>query len=525
MTAKSSVSRDKQYELYSQAPLEFFQSELKIITKAGKGLAPLKINNSQFLVHRKLEAQKKKTGLVRALLLKGRQQGMSTYVEARYFHKNLFLAGINTLIMAHLSSSSSAIFRMVKRFYDELSPGMKPSLGTSNWQTLEFIRHKNIYQVLTAGSEDAGRGLTIHNFHGSEVAFWDKAEDIVAGAMQALSDAPGTESLLESTGRAGTWFHRFWDKSVEGETGYLPIFIPWTMQEEYAVADSDIPKDYYLSDEEEELQLLYKPTPNQIIWRRRQVAKLGLALFKQEYPFTPEEAFSAVDGDPYIPTEFVLRAVKAQEVEGKGAVILGLDPARFGDDVTAFAWRQGRRVRALYAMHKSSGPDIAFFVKQIFEGKTRFPVPDRMYMDITGMGGPIYDTITELTLSESDADKVWGVNYSNAAMNKEKYDIRRNEIWGNMRDWLMQEDVAVSIPDHKLLIGDLVAPKKVYNKKGQLCVESKEDMKKRGIKSPNFGDALALTLSHPVSKHEVEAYARLSSGPLFAPERSKAFLV
>ena len=526
LVSRNKAPEQEMYAFFAANPLAFFKRELKIITKAGGALSPLEINYAQRYVHQRLEKQKRVTGKVRALLLKGRQQGMSTYTEARFFHQNIFLSGRNTIIMAHLSTASASIYKMVRRFYDSLSDPFKPSLGSSSWQTLEFIKHKNIYQVLTAGSGDAGRGSTTHSLHGSEVAMWENAQDIVAGVMQSVSSEPGTEIILESTGKAATWYHDFWNKAVAGETEYLPIFVPWFWQPEYAVADCHMPKDFELTEEEAELGNLWGLSSNQLMWRREKVAVLGQDLFKQEYPFNHEEAFSAVDGDPFIPTEAINRAIKHRVHEAVGAIILGVDVARFGSDLTAMVWRKGRKVIKIETMRKASTAAVAERVKQILENQHDAPVPQKVFIDTGGVGGGVYDILVELKLSESDAARVSAVDFSRKAFNHIKYDIRRNELWGNMRHWFMQDDVTVDIPSHSLLIQSLMAPRKKYNKDNKLCVESKDEMIKRGVSSPDCGDALALTFAEPVFGNELETYgSAIENGPMFAPERAKALIL
>src|SRR5262249_42635184 len=144
---------------------------LKIRTKSGS-IVPLVFNRPQLDLHTRLEAQIKSTGSVRALVLKARQVGISTYIAARYFHKTTHRKGLRTYILSHLDDASDNLFGMVRRFHDELPADLKRSTGTASAKELAFDRLGSGYKVGTAGSKAIGRSDTIQLFHGSEMGFW-----------------------------------------------------------------------------------------------------------------------------------------------------------------------------------------------------------------------------------------------------------------------------------------------------------------------------------------------------------------
>lgn len=76
------------------------------------------------------------------------------------------------------------------------------------------------------------------------------------------------------------------------------------------------------------------------------------------------------------------------------------------------------------------------------------------------------------------------------------YANKRAEIWGEMKKWLIEEG---QLEDDQQLIDDLTGPEAFMNTRGKLQLESKDDMKRRGLPSPNKADALALTFSFPVT--------------------------
>ena len=90
------------------------------------------------------------------------------------------------------------------------------------------------YRLYTAGSPEAGRGTTPTILHASEVAFWQHDEKILSGLFQGISQAAGTEVILESTANgAQGQFYRLWRGAVQGDNEYLPIFLPWYITPEY----------------------------------------------------------------------------------------------------------------------------------------------------------------------------------------------------------------------------------------------------------------------------------------------------
>ena len=125
--------------------------------------------------------------------------------------------------------------------------------------------------------------------------------------------------------------------------------------------------------------------------------------------------------------------------------------------------------------------------------------PDRVFIDVGGLGEGVVDRLKEMGYG----DIVKAINFGEGALKFERYANKRAEMWGEMKDWL--GDGPVSIPDNDNLHGDLCAPSYRYDSKTRLLLEKKEDMKLRGFKSPDAGDALALTFSFPAGKGKFDA--------------------
>jgi Terminase RNaseH-like domain len=287
-----SSPREKDIRRKLRSDFEYYAPRcLRIRTKSG-GVSPLALNAAQKYLHKQLEGQRKRTSKVRALVLKGRQQGVSTYTEGRFFHLSTHRRGTRAFILTHMDEATANLFGMAKRFYDHCPEVVRPSLAASNAKELVFDVLDSGYKVGTAGSKGTGRGQTIQLFHGSEIGFWPNAATHVAGALQAVPDEPGTEIILESTsnGRQGL-FYEMCAAAMRGEGEYILVFIPWFWQPEYR---KPVPEGFTANIDELAYQAAYGLDLEQIVWRRAKIVELnGIHNFRREYPATPEEAFSA----------------------------------------------------------------------------------------------------------------------------------------------------------------------------------------------------------------------------------------
>jgi len=268
----------------------FARDEIKIITKdPSKGFIPFDFNGPQKIINKALEEQRAKTGKVRAIILKARQQGISTYCAARVFWKTFFVPNTRSVVMAHDSATSDALFDMSKNIIERMNEDTKPETHRSNAKEIKFAHNDSGYRLYTAGAKEAGRGTTPTIAHLSEIAFWNFDKEILAGLFQGISQAKDTEVILESTANGASGeFHRLFKDAEEGINEYIPIFIPWFATEEYR---RDVYEGFELTPDEEEYKKEYDLTDEQILWRRLKIAESGEDKFKQEYPATSEEAF------------------------------------------------------------------------------------------------------------------------------------------------------------------------------------------------------------------------------------------
>lgn len=476
---------------------------LKIRTK-DQGLQPFVLNSAQEYIHEQLQKQIKETGKVRAIILKGRQQGASTYVEGRYMWRTTHNKGVRAFILTHEGESTNALFEMTERYYENLPVFVKPSVGAANAKEIHFDKLDSGYKIGTAGNKSVGRGQTIQYFHGSEVAFWVNASEHTKGIMQAVPDADGTEVIWESTANGvGNFFHEQWKLAEKGLSEFMPIFIPWYWQSEYK---KTAPDDFVMSDDEQELISQYDLSREQIFWRRMKIAELtadgvdGLKAFKQEYPMNAAEAFQVSGSDGLITSDQCMKARKADE-NGNGPLIVGVDPSRGGDRF-AIIRRQGRKMYSKEAYIGEQcdklGKNVAI-CKEVLD--TVDPIaekkPDMMFVDY-GAGADLVDRLHELGYK----DRVKSVHFGSTPLNPKRYKNKRNEIWGEMALWLTDESLPADIPDDDEIQADLCASPYNRDSNDRKVLWPKDKIKSEYGFSPDYGDAGALTFSEPVNTNK-----------------------
>jgi hypothetical protein len=478
----------------------------KILTKAGR-IVPFQWNRAQRYIHARLEEQREATGQVRALILKGRQQGCSTLIGARFYHRTSTTPGERAFIVAHEDKATSNLFDMVKRYHSH-NP-IAPSTKASNAQELIFGSLDSGYKLATAGSKDVGRSNTARLFHGSEFGFWANAQSHLAGIGNTIpsgSEGEGTEIILESTANGlGNAFHTMWQVAEAGMGEYIAIFVPWFWQPEYR---SPVRDDFELSDEDREYMAAFALDMEQMQWRANKISEYGSGyewLFDQEYPASSALAFRSPTGRPLInPTAINAAAASDYRLFDPNApLIIGCDPASDGVDPsadrdrTALVFRRGRIAFRCEAYQDMSAMQVAAMLARYHQEMS----PDAIIVDKGGIGAGIVSRLQELGVP------VIGVMFGEGARMEQDPDHplhlnRRAEMWWAVKDWI--EDKPCRIPpatgNGAALMADLSAPQPVERSDRKRQLESKKDMKKRGIRSPDLGDALALTFAEPVQK-------------------------
>ena len=252
-------------------------------------------------------------------------------------------------------------------------------------------------------------------------------------------------------------------------------------------------QDFVLTDEEEELTHYYNISNRHIMWRRLKIVELstggqdGLKSFQQEYPCNAAEAFVVSGEDTFINSEIIMPARKSDDVEPYGSLLIGVDPARYGDDRTSIIRRKGRVAYGLESHTKKNTMEVAGMVHRIIVDEN----PSRVFIDIGGLGAGVYDRLRELGHDEVIVD----VNCGSTPLNQKKYFNKRAEMWGEMKEWLT--DFPCKIPDEDSLHADLTNIRYTIDSNSRLQLEKNETLKKRGLLSPDEATALALTFALP----------------------------
>jgi hypothetical protein len=408
--------------------------------------------------------------------------------------------GVRAFILTHDGESTNALFEMAERYYENLPPFVKPSPGAANAKELQFDKLDSGYKIGTAGNKAVGRGQTIQYFHGSEVAFWMNASEHTKGIMQAVPDADGTEVIWESTANGvGNFFHEQWKLAEKGLSEFQPIFVPWFWQSEYTKTPPD---DFTLTPDEEGLMEVYGLNLGQMHWRRVKIAELttdgidGGKAFKQEYPMNAAEAFQVSGGDGLISADQCMSA-RANKVKGSGPLVVGVDPSRGGDRF-AIIRRQGRK---MYGMESYIGNECDALGKNVAICKRILDTvddladktPDMMFIDY-GAGADLVDRLHELGYKK----RVKSVNFGSTPLNPVKYKNKRNEIWGEMADWMVDESLPVDIPNSDEMQADLCASPYDRDSHDRRVLWAKDKIKSKYGFSPDYGDAGGLTFAQPV---------------------------
>jgi len=484
---------------------------LKIRTKGGAVL-PLTLNKAQRYLHSRIEQQLSETGKVRVIILKGRQQGSSTYAEGRLYWRTTTNKGKRAFILTHEEDATKNLFEMARRYHDYSV--LKPSTAASNAKELIFDKMDSGYRLGTAGNKSVGRSSTIQYFHGSEVAFWPHAAEHAKGILQAIPDEAGTEIMLESTANGiGNYYHQQWKEAESGKSEYIAVFLPWFWQDEYRKC---VTEDFERTDEEEVIARQYKLDDEQIYWRRIKVTALsvggadGLAAFRQEYPLNPPEAFQTTGKNGLITPDSVMKA-RANEVSWQGHIVVGVDPSRGGDRF-AIIRRQGRRAYKpeFYTdiQIDTLGKAISKLVPILEEEN-----PVMMFIDAGG-GADIVDRLHELGYEDS----VKAIAFGSTPRRADKYRNKRAEMWGEMAEWISDENLSVELPDDDSLHADLCACPYDRDSHDRILLWPKEKIKTEYGFSPDLGDALALTFAEPLNKklarrHNMPSKANSSYNP------------
>ena len=324
---------------------QYIEKYIKIKNKANQ-IIDFKLNLPQQRLYDVIKKQKEQNKPVRIIILKARQMGFSTVTESILFKETTTKFNVNTGIITHQDDATTNLFNMSKLMYDKLPLEMKPSLKASNAKELVFNNDygtglNSKIRCMTAGTSGVGRSYTYTNLHISELAFWpgDKKETMT-GLLQAVPNLPGTMIIVESTANGYEYFKDMWDKAVNGENDFVPLFVGWNELEEYQMPYNG----FELTSEEKMLQENFNLTLEQLTWRRwciKNNCSSDIEQFKQEYPITPEEAFIST-GYCYFNKEIIINRIN--KLKNTKPLRTGFFSYQLkGNDISDIAWEDDEK--------------------------------------------------------------------------------------------------------------------------------------------------------------------------------------
>jgi hypothetical protein len=212
----------------------------------------------------------------------------------------------------------------------------------------------------------------------------------------------------------------------------------------------------------------------------------------------PRQSFNQL-----ISSEDIERCMRAYKASGYETmpVVLGFDCSREGDDRNSICHRQGRKVHGYRKWYSMDAMESASIGIEEYEKHDA----DVMYVDGGGIGGPICDRMKQLRPDFNIIEVKFSWHKYPNVKEPDKYANKRAEMWWTMRDAI---HAGIELPDDNDLRADLESIQYTHTKTEQILLESKKDMKSRGLSSPDDGDALAMTYADIYVKNPIPVVAK-----------------
>lgn len=346
-----------------------------------------------------------------------------------------------------------SLFWKLRQFVNLLPQEFQPK----GWDDQKHAPHMRILNpendsaIVGEAGDNIGRGNRTSIYFKDESAFYEHADAIDA----ALSQTSNCKIDVSTPNGAGNAFYR------KRHGGKVKVFVlDW----------HDDPR-------------------KSKTWYENQKAILDPVIVAQEIDRDYESSVS----NSWVPSDLVLAAVARgpADVPAIGRLRVGVDVARFGDDKTVITFRRGRVLvkQTVYAKF-----DVTQVAGQVKADTDAFgEPPEQIAVDTIGIGAGVADVLR----GWYGKDVVQDVNSALRLADGQNYNLR-SFIWREMREWLK----TASIPNDQELKSDLTALRYSF-RGGEVLMEDKNEAKKRGIKSPDRADSLALTFAYPTVAEEI----------------------
>lgn len=490
------------------------------------GMVPLVFHPGQKRLHDFVTEQKHRRGIVRAALVKPRQVGWSTIIQARAHWLAIKNPGFRVQIVSHTTDSTRKFLRRVKKMCLASPQYITPGRVVDNARELVFSNGA-VWSLATAGTEDAIRSDSFHFGHASEEAMWANSRAVMASFLPALSGGPGSEAYRESSSKGkGTPWHQFIMESLARENMWEVFFDPWFNHPRYQMTP---PPGWVPNDEAKMARYQYQDqgvvlTDAQLYWRAMQIMDLrAIWLFKQEYPGTIDESFQSPEETLYNP-DAVARAMANYGqigIDRYAPLVLGVDVARggiaggsWGDtdktkgkgDRTVLAFRQGNNFPYIKAFPKMDDMRLVGILAEYLENG----------LEVNGYRTPVAKVFVDYAIGEGVRQRLVELGYGNRVIAvgfgdppfEERYLNKRAEMAiEGFGKWLGDtgEHVSIYNPQNERSIGmdissDLLSIPGFLQTVGseRIKLPPKELIKKVYGKSPDIFDAMILTFAYPV---------------------------
>ncbi|KQT82427.1 hypothetical protein [Methylobacterium sp. Leaf466] len=268
----------------------------KIRDKSGSFI-PFKLNKVQRNLLIALNDQLLRTGKIRMVILKARQQGFSTMMQAYTYWWASFRKTKKAYVVANDLQTTRTLFKQLTDTHKNMDPRLQPKVERSNAKQLHFGDLNTSIELATAGGDAVGRGQTLNMLWASELAFWpdDSAADNLMAILQAVPNTDGSIVVVESTAKGVTGpYYDLYHGAPNND--FETFFAPWYDTAEYT--NTDVPVNFgkpgtdgEYTIEETDLREKFDLSDGQLWWRRVKIAEIRREKFLQEYPSVPEDAF------------------------------------------------------------------------------------------------------------------------------------------------------------------------------------------------------------------------------------------
>jgi hypothetical protein len=327
------------------ATFQQYARALLQIEDEGGSLVPFDLNEAQEIVYTVLKLKQAAAEPVKLLILKGRQQGMSTLCQMLIAHRMLTQPGVRCLTVGHNLGAVHDLYRKMERAVKQLPDFLKPEMepGGERGRRMFFTDpHRSSYRADSAHDPaGVGRGMTIQVAHLTEIPQWSKPEETMQAVLATIPDTPQTLILVETTAKgASGWFYENWmdaqRKLAKGEEPeFYPVFVPWFKTKRYRRKRR--PGEPALDKRERAFRDQYGLTNEQVYWYRDQKQRFGERV-TEEYPSAWEEAFLS-SGMPFFRQEQLMwyREERRRKPDATGYfhVYPGTDRAAFRKEAFA----------------------------------------------------------------------------------------------------------------------------------------------------------------------------------------------